>query len=111
MGKQNRGAKQSQPSSGKRSRFDGLHDVVARGPDGRFIVQRCPQEGGEPAPPLSFSPTPGDGPSYSITSAGDGKHVRITPWKSNGPAKVNSDAYRAGWDAIFGPSDADHRAN
>lgn len=34
-------------------------------------------------------------------------HVDARPAPQKGPARVSSEAYRAGWDALFGPADGD----
>lgn len=42
----------------------------------------------------------GPGPSFNVV--GEWDVPAATPSESKGPAKVTSDAYRAGWDNIFG---------
>lgn len=42
----------------------------------------------------------GPGPVYNVV--GEFDTASTTPSKTKGPAKVATDAYRAGWDSIFG---------
>lgn len=77
---------------------DGSVPAVRFGPDGPVPgVLTLATEGSNAAGRELVHLTPGNGPFFEIETLYDG--AKGGPGK--GPAMVNSDVYRSGWDAVF----------
>lgn len=81
--------------------------------DGSDLFVECTDEGGSETPPAIVRSTPsepgkpaGFGKELAEIRRVDGRHYEICPVRpcSKGPAQVTTDAYRDGWENIWGRS-------
>jgi len=73
---------------------DGSHTCIRKTPDGKVGIGKFYPEGVDPD-------GEGSGEAVALEQI-EGNLYRVSESSRSGPAKVTSDAYRVGWDNLFG---------
>lgn len=73
-------------------------------PNGGFVIERCGKGGFIVTEPCeSDKPLPAGATMLHVEPHRDGRHHMLELVGVSGPPQVATDAYREGWDRIFGP--------